>query len=239
MPGPGGADDVRDMGASKGLIALLAATVVVGALWFAMLKPGGSNGPGGTDQGTAGYQSAIAQAHQTVKNSVADAARVAGENPSSPSTVTGASSTPTTAAAASAPATQAPVSHPAKATRSAARHSAVHTLTRGTPATRLSTVQTALRKHKVLAMLFYNPAAADDQAVKQELATVPTHRGRVVKLTIPLGEIANYTAVTEQVPVNFSPTLVLIAPNGQADEIVGFSDQFEIAQRVDDALAVK
>jgi hypothetical protein len=227
------------MEASRGLIALLAATVLMAALWFVMLKPGGSNSPGSTGQGTAGYQSAIAQAHQTVKNSVADAARVAGADPSSPGTVTAASPSPATAAPTSPAATQAPVSHPAKATRAQARHRAVHSVAHGTPATRLSAVQTALRAHKAVAMLFYNPTAADDKAVKQELAAVPTHRGRVVKLAIPLGEIANYTAVTEQVPVNFSPTLVLIAPSGQADEIVGFSDQFEIAQRVDDALAVK
>ncbi|HLY48764.1 MAG TPA: hypothetical protein VKR21_06155 [Solirubrobacteraceae bacterium] len=90
-----------------------------------------------------------------------------------------------------------------------------------------------------MAMLFYNPLAADDQAVKQELATVPTHHGRVVKLTVPLNEASNFTAVTQQVPVNFSPTLVLIAPNRQVGEIVGFSDQLEISQHVDDALAAK
>ena len=230
------------MEASRGLIALLAATVLMAALWFVMLKPGGSNSPGSggnAGQSTTGYQSAIAQAHQTVKNSATDAARVAGEHPSSPSTATTAPSTRATAAPTTAPATKAPVSHAAKATRGPARRSAVHSVAHGTPATRLNTVQTALRKHKVVAMLFYNPAAADDEAVKHELATVATHRGRVVKLAIPLGEIANYTAVTEQVPVNFSPTLVLIAPTGQADEIIGFSDQFEIAQRVDDALALK
>jgi hypothetical protein len=104
---------------------------------------------------------------------------------------------------------------------------------------RLSTVQKAMADHKVVAMLFYNPLAADDKAVKQELAGVPTHRGQVVKLTIPLSEASSFTAVTQQVPVNFSPTLVLISPNGQAGEIVGFSDQLEIAQRVVDALAAK
>jgi hypothetical protein len=88
-------------------------------------------------------------------------------------------------------------------------------------------------------MLFYNPLAADDQAVKHELAAVPTHHGRVVKLTIPLSESSNFTAVTQQVPINFSPTMVLIAPHGQVDEIVGFSDQLEIAEHVDDALATK
>jgi hypothetical protein len=96
-----------------------------------------------------------------------------------------------------------------------------------------------MARHKAVAMLFYNPQAADDVAVKQELRAVPTLRGHVVKLTIPLGEASNFTAVTQQVPVNFSPTLVLIAPNGEVGEIVGFSDKLEIAQRVTDALALK
>ena len=60
-------------------------------------------------------------------------------------------------------------------------------------------------------LLFYNPAGADDQAMKQELGGVSTHRGKVFKLAIPLSELPNYTAVTDQVPVNFSPTLVVIA----------------------------
>ena len=86
-------------------------------------------------------------------------------------------------------------------------------------------------------MLFYNPAAADDQAVKKELASVPRHRGQVVKLEIPLNQASAFTAVTQQVPVNLSPTLVLVSPAGDATEIVGYSDSFEIAHRVDNALA--
>ena len=100
-----------------------------------------------------------------------------------------------------------------------------------------TTVQKALNAHKMVVMLFYNPRAADDLAVKQELSGISGHRGRVVKVIIPLSESANFTPVTQQVPVNFSPTLVLIAPKGQTDEIVGYSDPFEIAQRVDDGLA--
>ena len=91
----------------------------------------------------------------------------------------------------------------------------------------------------MLALLFYNPTAADDQAVRHELGSVPVHSGRVVKLAVPLGELSRYTVVTNQVPVNQSPTLVLIDPAKQASTIVGFADQFEIAQRVLDALAVK
>jgi hypothetical protein len=103
----------------------------------------------------------------------------------------------------------------------------------------MSTVEHAVAAHRVVAMLFYNPTAADDRAVKAELASIPTRKGRVVKLTIPLSEAANYVAVTQQVPVNFSPTLVVIAHNGQAGEIQGYADRFEIAQRVDQSLAAK
>jgi hypothetical protein len=104
---------------------------------------------------------------------------------------------------------------------------------------RLGTVSRALSSGKVLALLFYNPAAADDQAVRHELDSVPLHGGRVAKLAIPLSELAGYAVVTNQVPVNLSPTLVVIDPSRQASTVVGFADGFEIAQRIDDALAVK
>jgi len=103
---------------------------------------------------------------------------------------------------------------------------------------RFGAVQHALRSHKALVLLFFNPAAPDDRAVRQELGTVTTHHGRVFKLAIPLSEIHRYTAITAQVPVNLSPTLVLVAPDGRAQEIVGYTDPFEVSQRVDDALVV-
>jgi hypothetical protein len=109
---------------------------------------------------------------------------------------------------------------------------------RQTLANDLSTVRAAISAHRVVALLFYNPEAADDQAVKQELASVPTHKRHVVKLAIPLNEAASFTAVTQQVPVNLSPTLVLVSSSGQASEIVGFATSFEISRRVDDAFAV-
>jgi hypothetical protein len=222
------------MQASRGLIAVLVGTVVFFALWIVALKPSGSSsGAGGRPtQGLKGYQSDIAAAHQAVQTSNADNAR-AGGGPvtTAPAPAASASSAPVAKAA------PAPAAHNAKArTHVAAPRTAVSS---GTAASRLGTVQRAIRAHKVVAMLFYNPAAADDRAVRRELAAVPTHHGRVVKLTIPLSEISSYTAVTTQVPVNFSPTLVLLAPDGQADELVGFSDQFEIAQRVGQALAAK
>jgi hypothetical protein len=224
-----------DMQASRGLIALLVATVAFFALWIVALKPGGSSkSPTASPaHGLSGYQADIAAAHQAVQTSNADNAR-SGADPSS-----------TAASSASGGTQSALTTHTAPATATHAANTQTHVALAGsargsgTPAGRLRTVRRAMRAHDVVAMLFYNPVATDDQAVKQELAVVPTHRGRVVKLAIPLREIAGYTDVTEQVPVNLSPTLVLVAPNGQADEIVGFSDRFEIAQRVDQALATR
>jgi hypothetical protein len=54
-----------------------------------------------------------------------------------------------------------------------------------------------------------------------------------------VSELARYAVVSNQVPVSFSPTLVLIDRSGQASTIVGFADRFEIAQRVADALATQ
>jgi hypothetical protein len=226
---------------SRPLIALLVGTVAFFALWVVALKPGSSSSNGAPPtQGLSAYQAAIKKAHQAVQISAADNARAGGGGASSP-TPSSAAPTPSTVAATRSTA----AATPSTKTRSTAT-TATHPRATHKPAThttgavgRLSVVQRALRAHKALALLFYNPSAADDQAVKQELAAVPNHHGKVVKLTIPLTELPNYTAVTDQVPVNFSPTLVVIAPSGKAAELVGFSDQFEIAQRVDDALAAK
>jgi hypothetical protein len=116
------------------------------------------------------------------------------------------------------------------------RHVVVQPNGPATAAARLNAVARALAADKVVALLFYNPAGPDDDAVKAELSTIPTHRGRVVKVAIPLSELPNYATLTAQVPVNFSPTLVIINGHHQATSITGFADTLEIAQRIADAL---
>ena len=224
------------MPASRSLIALLVGTVAFFALWMLALKGGSSNNSssgGGTS--TSLLQSAVSKAHQAVQTSNASNAASGNDGTSSsPASATASStsaSTPHTGSSTSSTTASTKSPKPTAAAKSTSQSAAA--------ANRLSTVKSAVSAHKVVAMLFYNPAAADDQAVKQELAAVAAHRGKVVKLAIPLNEAAHYTAVTQQVPVNLSPTLVLIDPSGQASEIVGFSDKFEIAARVSQALATK
>ena len=90
-----------------------------------------------------------------------------------------------------------------------------------------------------MAILFYNDAAADDRAVKTELAAIPTHGGQVVKAAVPVSQLIQFSSLTQMVDVNTAPELVLIDKARQATTLIGYADGVEIAQRVDDALAAK
>lgn len=165
---------------------------------------------------------------------------------STPATKTTAASTSTPAK----PATHARVkrhavaAHEHHATATAKRHAiAAPKATIPAPAVhvpgarhRFNVVTTALREHKVIAILFYNPAGADDQAVRHELASIPTYKGSVVKLTVPISELSRYTAITTQVMVSTTPTLVLIDRHHQASLVTGYATGFEIGTLVASAL---
>lgn len=196
---------------SKPLLGVLVAVVAFAALWMVVLKPHASSG---------------SSSHSTA-SAPAAAAPAAHPQPQGRS-----SDPPVRPHAVRARAARAP--------HAVARGRAVPVIhSRSTPGARLSAVQRALLSGKVLALLFYNPGAADDQAVKQELAGIPGHGGRVFSLAIPLAELSRYAQITTQVPVNFSPTLVIVDRAHQAHEIVGFADSFEIAQRLQDALSAR
>jgi hypothetical protein len=216
---------------NRGLIALLVATVAFFALWLVALKPSSSSGGSGTaNPGLGQFQSDI-NAAKGVQGEVDKASTAAaGET-----TATGASATASTPSAGGTTATASVKQRAAGRGHVAARAVKIPSL--GGPAARLGAVERALTAHKVVALLFYNPAAPDDEAVRGELQTISSHGGAVVKLAIPLAELPSYTAVISQVPVNFSPTLVIVDRARQASEIAGFADAFEIAQRIDDALA--
>jgi hypothetical protein len=239
---------------SRPLVAVLLATVVFFAVWVVALKPKSDSGSSG---GSAPLQSAVDKAHAAVtqsnKASVAHGGTIATTPTSStPQTSTLAAHGPNTPASAAAtkPATTTPSTNPTATTHTTATtHATVtthKTVTRPRAASavhgaaqRQAVVVRALRERKVIALLFYNHLAADDRAVKRELAVVPTHGGKVVKLAVPLNELARYGIVTRQVPVTQSPTLIIIDRSHKAWTVVGYATEFEISQRVTDALAVK
>lgn len=231
------------MPASRSLIALLLSTVVLFALYFFAFKGNSSNSS--TSTGAGQFQPAINQAHQAVQTSGAnDAASGNVGTPGSASSTpaSGGASAPTKKTASSASSSS---SSSSGTSSHAARKPVVHLTPKvathsHAALVRLSTVQRALTRHKIVVMLFYNPRGTDDQAVKQALQAVPTLSGQVVKLSIPLSESANFTPVTAQAPVNFSPTVVLISPHAEVQEITGLTDRFVISQLViDDAFATR
>jgi hypothetical protein len=229
---------------SRPLIALLLAAVAFFAVWTIALKPKSSSGAGGSSSGAGAYQSAIDKAHQAVstanKASAAHGGTIATSTPRPATTTTPAHHGPAGAArlGASAPAATSPQTHSKTATT--AQRSHPRTATAAAAARhRFDLVVNALRAHKTLALLFYNPAASDDRAVRSELATISQNARKVVKVAVPLSELASYQAIADEATVNSTPTLVLIDRARQATTIVGYASTFEIAHRIDDALATK
>jgi hypothetical protein len=211
----------------KPLIGLLLGTIAFFAIWMVALKPKTSAG-GGSQGGVGQYQSAINQAHQAVTTSDQANAKLGAP------TATAPAPKPATPATPAKPATTAKTSTTAKATPTAKGAATTQSAASG-----VRTIQSAIRAGKVVAVLFYNGAAADDRAVKSELAAVPTHGGKVVKLAVPVSQLTKYSIVTQQIPVVTAPTLVLIDAKRQATTITGYADPVEIAQRIDDALSAK
>ncbi|HEY1507526.1 MAG TPA: hypothetical protein VGF93_00890 [Solirubrobacteraceae bacterium] len=199
------------------LIGLLVATVAFFAVWTIALKPSSSSRP----------------ATKPSTPAPAPAASSASKPQPTTSTASHASAAAKTAPAKTAPAKTASAKTAAKvAPKPAVTHAA-------STSQRVALVKNALADHKVLAVLFFNPAASDDQVVKHELGQLPVHGGKVVKLAVPLNELAQYPVITNQVQVTGSPTLVLIDPKRQADMLTGFVDQLVINRLVADAIASK
>ena len=250
---------------SRPLIGLLVATVVFFALWIVALRPSSSStGPNGTP-GLGQYQSAINQAKASAASqnraaaaangSAAAAASSPSATPGAAASAKGSAATPAASSTATPAVKSAPKTvHPTRVHAASAAAATHHTRVHATPAATATTahhgssvravttaerrdvVARALAEHKVLALLVYNPAAADDRAVKRELATISTSHGRVVKLAIPVSEVTSYPVITSQVEITSSPTLVIIDPSAQAFTLVGYASQFEIARRIGDAL---
>ena len=219
------------------LIALLVATLAAFGLWYVELRPS-SSASGGGSQSVSTYQSAINQAHQAVKTSNAANAKLGAPTSTAPAP---ASPTAAKTATATAGKTATPGKTATQSDKAAAKTAARAKPAGNDPSTaqQVSLVRNAIESHKVVAVLFYNSAAADDQAMDKELAAVPTHGGKVVKLAVPVSELTSFGIISQQIPVVTAPTLVVIDTARKATTITGFADPLEISQRIDDALAAK
>lgn len=159
---------------SRPLIALLLGTVAFFALWLVALKPSTSPSTGGSPGLLGVYQPAIDKAHHAVAIANGAGAALRARAPGGSATIAAGARAAALATATTGARTAAPPTAGSRTVRP--RVTRVHVS--GGASRRLRTVEAALRARKVIALLFYNVAAADDRAVKRELAAVPAHGTR-------------------------------------------------------------
>jgi hypothetical protein len=97
-------------------------------------------------------------------------------------------------------------------------------------------VRKAIRKDKVLVLLFWNEKSADDRAVRASLRKVDRWDGRVFVQAAPLKQISKYGRIARGVSVEQSPTVVIADRDLRAETLVGYVDATTINQAVTDAL---
>jgi len=85
-------------------------------------------------------------------------------------------------------------------------------------------------------LLFWNPKASDDAAVRRELRSV---KGKsVFKHVANIKSVSRYSSITRGVNLAQSPTVVVIDRKLRATALTGFVDAAEIRQAVADAKRV-
>jgi hypothetical protein len=97
-------------------------------------------------------------------------------------------------------------------------------------------VRQAIRKDKVLVLLFWNGKSVDDKAVRASLRKVDRWDGRVSVHVAPLNKISKYGRIARGVDVEQSPTVVVADRDLKAVTLVGYVDTTSIDQAVVDAL---
>jgi hypothetical protein len=205
-----------------GLVALL----VVGGLWFAVLRPkGGDTTPASTPApGVTGLANDVTKAKGAVATSNAAAAR----SESAANAVGGATSTPAKPAATAAkPATPAPKPVAPKPAKPGLADDAAP----GDPSRPLLA---SIDSGRVAVVLFSDKHGSDDRATARALKAIDRHHGKVVTIDVPIANVGNYEAITRGVQILESPTILVIGAGGKAREITGYTQAGEINQAVSD-----
>jgi hypothetical protein len=200
---------------SRPLLIALASTVALVAVWLVALRPK----PVPVSATPLAPTLAIPKAEQATATSDAANAKVQAATGGS-----AGSAAATPPAAAAAPTASRPATSSAAARQDAGeRHDAA--------------VARDIARGKVVVLLFWNPAAADDVATRSALRGIDLHGGKVVVRAVPIGRVAQYASVTRGLKIAQSPTTVVIGRKRHTRVIVGLTERLELTQAVGDALA--
>ena len=97
----------------------------------------------------------------------------------------------------------------------------------------------AIGDRKVIVLLFWNPKAADDRAVRKALTGINRHDHKVLAHAANVKKIAAYQQITRGADVEQSPTVVVVDRDRKVQTLVGYVDRTSIDQAVADALRKK
>jgi hypothetical protein len=201
-----------------GLVALL----IVGGLWFAVLrpKPATDTQPATTAPGVTGLANDVAKAKGAATTSDAANAETeaAANGVDGSGTAPGSAATPSTGTATPG----------ATSSKPAASDLAADAVAGDPSRAVLSEVDAG----KVAVVLFWNRKASDDRATRQALRHVERHDGKVVTHAIPVSQVGKYEAITRGAKVLESPTVLVIGAGGKARAITGYTQANEINQLV-------
>jgi len=201
----------------------LVALVVVGGLWFAVLRPkSDETSKSSTAPGVTGLANDVTKAKDAV--SASNASSAGSEAAANAVGSDGTTTTPSAAGTATQPSASA-----GKPKTSGLAADAVA----GDPS---KAVLSAVDEGKVAVVLFWNKKAADDRATRRALEDIDLHHGKVVTRAIPIGDVGKYEAITRGAQVLESPTVLVIGAGGKARAITGYTQASEIDEVVGSAL---
>jgi hypothetical protein len=238
----------------------LVAVVLLAGMWFTVLKPKPDTGsdaapaaaaPAATPSasqpvapGVKGLANAVDKAKGASAASDATNAKIqaatggngtAAASPSTAAKPAAAKATATPAAKAKAKAKAAAptrATSAAKATTPAAAKPGAKDAAAVDPSERLLAY---LAKGKTLVILFEGKGATDKAARKAVHLTAKADPKHVVSAYIPISEVGKYEAITSDVQVLTSPTVLVIGKDRKATPLTGFVDAAVIRQAVGDA----
>jgi hypothetical protein len=206
----------------------IVALLVVGGLWFAVLKPKPESDPASTTApGVTGLAKDVDKAKAAVNAS--NAATAGTEAAANAVGTEGKSAAPAAGGTATQPGTTAKSAKPATAAKPGLADDAVD----GDPS---KPVLADVDAGKVAVVLFWNDKASDDRATRRALSEIDKHHGKVVTRAVPIGDVGKYEAITRGAQILESPTVLVIGAGGKARAITGYTQAKEIDELVGSVL---
>ncbi len=194
----------------------------------------------GSAPGVEGLTRAISKAHEAVGTSQRydqkienKSAQASNEAPTSAA----AAATPSTAPSSSVASKTSPATttkQPSSTKNSKPSSSSDPTGADSTQALRAtSAVESELKAGKTVLILFWNPGASDDVAVRSQVKVAQANLKNAVAVHYALAkEVSNFGSITRDIPINQTPTLLIVSTNKQVTTLTGFPDAFGIEQAV-------